>query len=98
MSDYSRIRDVLELEVLLFGGVPEKPEPVYGRDSHAHVQSRTTRTGIAPATMSTEDLQGPVVENFTVNFETGEISYGEYVPPPETLHDEGVSDRPEGDR
>jgi hypothetical protein len=37
-----KIRDILELEVFLFGGVPEIPDPVYGRDSFPRHDSRLT--------------------------------------------------------
>jgi|GEM_PF-4762527 len=43
-----RVRDVLDLEVFLFGGVPERPDPVYGRDNNDHVLSRTTRAEAIP--------------------------------------------------
>jgi hypothetical protein len=46
MSDPQRIRDMIEVEVFLFGGVPEFANPVYGHDAHRYVHSRLTRTGI----------------------------------------------------
>ena len=48
MADPDRVQDIIELEVCLFGGVPERPEPVYERDYHTYYEVRTTRTPIPP--------------------------------------------------
>ncbi len=42
----SKVRDLIELEVFLFQSVPERPNPVYGRDSFANVISRTSREAV----------------------------------------------------
>lgn len=44
------LADIIELEVFLFGGVPERPEPVYGHDANDSVVSRTTRAHCVPQT------------------------------------------------
>jgi hypothetical protein len=73
MAPASRIRDTLEVEVFLFGGVPERPEPVYGRDSHANVETRTTRSPIARSAEAGANVAGASLGRFSINVRTGEM-------------------------
>ena len=43
MYPINRDRDIRELEVVVFGGVPEVPQPVYERDTYAYSEVRRTR-------------------------------------------------------
>lgn len=81
MPDSQRLRDMIELDVFLFQGVPERPNPVYGRDSFASVQSRTSREIVeGTPDVVARAAKGQVVQVVTVNLVTGELSFGEFMP------------------
>ena len=83
MSDRQRIRDMIELEVFLFAGVPERPNPVYGRDSYANVRYRTTRALAVQELSLAKYTEGPpedMLQKISINPETGKIEFGEYHP------------------
>lgn len=68
-----RAAAILDLEVFLFGGVPERPEPVYGRDANDHVQCRTTRSQCAPPILPS--LAGSEAQQtYLINRKTLEIT------------------------
>lgn len=72
MSMGSRLRSVLELEVFLFGGTAETPQPVYERDAHHNRENRLTRME-APKHIRTPRRQGIVVGSLVADAETGEV-------------------------
>lgn len=70
------IRDNRELELFLFGGVPETPDPVYERDFHSHSESRMTRKPMELASTS-EALVGNIVGFIVFDPATGGVSFRE---------------------
>jgi len=83
MSKPDRIRDIMELEVFLFGGVPEMPEPVYERDSHTHSQVRTTRTPIEASALPNNEANEVSMGYVEMDLATGELTFSRFVPPGE---------------
>lgn len=47
-DDISRLRDIINFEVFLFHGVPERPNPVFGRDANDSVTVRQSREHFLP--------------------------------------------------
>jgi len=81
MPDLQRVHDLIELEVLLFQGVPERPNPVYGRDSYASVHSRNSR---ASAEHHQDEMQRSpamhVLQRISVDFQSGKIEFSDFTP------------------
>ena len=77
MYPVKRLREIRELELLLFGGVPETPEPMYERDVHSFSDFRTTRRGIASPPGSTHP-DGTTVGYMEIDIQTGEITISEF--------------------
>lgn len=69
----ARVADVLKLEVYLFGGVPERPEPVFGRDANASVLSRTTRSAPSRAADVIQGTGEPLYD-CVINLDTLEVT------------------------
>lgn len=73
MSSLSqRIIRMLKVEVYLFGGEPERPNPVYGNDAHQNVRVRNTRTCNANARLARSG-GGKVIEELIYDA-NGEIT------------------------
>ncbi|NQV28107.1 MAG: hypothetical protein HQ518_27460 [Rhodopirellula sp.] len=64
------MRDILELEVMLFGGVSERPEPVFGRDSYEHVLTRTTRSMENGPPVDDSEHVGKLISSFEIDIRT----------------------------
>ena len=84
VADIQIISDMIELEVFLFGGVPEIPNPVYGRDSYGNVHARLTRTGIgrsqrrgSPETGRESEI---LLQKIRIDSDAGTIEFGEFLP------------------
>ena len=77
MYPIERLRDIRELELYLFGGVPEVPEPMYERDVYDHADVRLTRSSVV-GYGGRESEQDVVVGYMEVNIETGEIYFKEF--------------------
>lgn len=77
---------MIDTEVFLFGGMPERPNPVYGRDSHANVHCRMTRSTVEPQlTGVSRDPENArqeeiVLQEITVDVEAGTIEFGPFLP------------------
>ncbi|GEM_PF-2764729 len=73
--------DMIEHDVFLWEGVPERPSAVYGRDGNDHVLSRggLTRESL-DADLTPTDGARHVFERMRVNFETGEITFSKFEP------------------
>ena len=86
MEKDRRLLDGIELEVFLFGGVPERPNPVYGRDGYENVVSRNTRSTVDECSFPRRKIQQrespeePILQTFVINFEEGTIEFGEFRP------------------
>lgn len=46
MASLRRLRAIRRLEFLVFGGVPESPEPMFERDANPHAEGRITGRAI----------------------------------------------------
>ena len=76
MYPLERLREIRELELFLFGGVPETPEPTYERDVHGFSGVRFPHCDLHD--MKTESLpQGEVVGWLEYHRDTGEVVYRE---------------------
>ncbi|HUQ69289.1 MAG TPA: hypothetical protein VM165_07200 [Planctomycetaceae bacterium] len=76
MSDLQLIRDMIELDVFLFGGVPELPDPIFGRDFLDYSQSRLTRSGVEDGSHSHKPLKlkpEHILQKVIIDFQTGTI-------------------------
>jgi hypothetical protein len=81
MPNLQRVRDLIELEVFLFQGVPERPNPVYGRDSYASVHSRTSRANVEHCQDETQRSPvGHMLQRISVDFQSGEITFSSFIP------------------
>lgn len=81
MTDIRRIEDMIELDVFLFGGVPEIPNPVYGRDAYASVQSRLTRSGLSGRRIEDKSRKfARTLQNITVNLKDDTLEFGKFIP------------------
>ena len=76
-----RVQDIIELEVFLFGGVPELPEPVYERDYHTYHEVRTTRNPIPPVRHRGAG-GAPSLGYIEIDLDSDEMTFSEFVPPP----------------
>ena len=73
MEMEGKLRDLLELEALLFGGIPEATTPVFERDVNSNAQDHPSYA--APFAFRRKlGLSGRVICRPTINWETGEIS------------------------
>ena len=52
-----RLRQIRRLEYLVFGGVPEAPEPMFERDGNPHAEGRLTGRALGGVDHSTADLE-----------------------------------------
>jgi len=81
MAYLQRLYDLVELEVFLFQGVPERPNPVYGRDSYANVHLRTTRSNIENnQDQMKRSPAGHVLQSVSVDFPSGKILFSKFSP------------------
>jgi hypothetical protein len=49
MASLRRLRSIRRLEYLVFGGVPEAPEPMFERDGNPQAEGRTTGRALGGA-------------------------------------------------
>lgn len=76
-----RLRDIMALEYFLFGGVPDTPEPMYGRgDYQFHTDIRHTRSATKNALPKRTDARGEIFGFIEMNVDTGEIIALEVAP------------------
>jgi hypothetical protein len=73
MSLDLRLFDALMLDVHLFGGTPETPEPVYERDANSHSASRTTRAMVLDGTTDSSKLTGPKIGRMEIDWDNGVV-------------------------
>ena len=59
MHTMDRLREILELDLVLFGGVPETAQPMYPADWHTHIDHRTTRAGLPNRSEQRRDIGKP---------------------------------------
>lgn len=78
MYTVNRLRDIRELDLFLFGGIPETPEPMFERDTHSFSESRTTRCGIISTTYF-EYHEGAVVGYLAADPESGDLIISEFM-------------------
>ena len=84
MADDRPLREFVELEVFLFGGMPELPNPVYGRDTYSHVHFRTSRSmaEVDDLDDSAICVQGTEVQSIQVDAD-GRVTFSQFRPPSE---------------
>jgi hypothetical protein len=68
------VRELVDLEVFLFQGVPERPNPVYGRDSFSSVASRMSREIVNPDHRE-NDSEPEADEELWIDLLTGDFHY-----------------------
>lgn len=76
MYPSDRDRDIRELEALVFGGVPETPQPVFERDTYAYSEVRTTRQGLCTSSGSfRRHPDGLTLGRIKLNVHTEELEF-----------------------
>ena len=76
MYPLSRVRDVRELDLFIFGGVPEIPEPNYERDIHAYSEMRTSRLNVnIPSANFTEQAKPIEIGHLILDVEKGVFTF-----------------------
>lgn len=72
MASLERLRAIRELELLVFGGVPEGPEPMFERDGNPQAESRTTGRALGGGRYPSVETHQPT-EFIEFDLETGEV-------------------------
>lgn len=85
MSVRQRLIDMIDFEVFLFQGVPERPDPVFGRDSHSSVHLRHTRRNVETTEnhANGEDNAsnaGRVLQEMWIDPDSGDLVFGPPLP------------------
>lgn len=73
MYSKKRYCDIRELELFLFGGVPETAEQMYERDSYGHSEIRITRKPISSCQYKTDPSNAVKIGECEIDFSTGEF-------------------------
>jgi hypothetical protein len=72
MASLERLRAIRELELLVFGGVPEGPEPMFDRDGNPQAESRVTGRALGGGRYPAVETHRPT-EFIEFDPETGEV-------------------------
>jgi hypothetical protein len=82
MYPVDRDRDIRELDVLVFGGIPEVPQPVFERDTYAYSELRRTRqlphSSVAARVNATDSAI--VLDLLHIDWASGEIQFEDVLP------------------
>lgn len=75
MYSTKRLSDIFELEIFLFGGVPETAEQMHEREFHCYSEPRLTRQELAPMRPAHDaDDKAEVVHRLRIQVATGEVT------------------------
>lgn len=72
MASLERLQANRELELLVFGGVPEAPEPMFDRDGNPQAEGRITGRALGGGRYPSVEA-GHSTEFFEFDPETGEV-------------------------
>lgn len=72
------IRDMIDVEVFLFDGIPEQPNPVYGRDSYQSVLARRTRSEVERSLPAACEPSGELLQKITIDFDKDLIAFSAF--------------------
>ncbi len=73
MPTLKRLRDIRELELFLFAGVPEVPESIYEVDALECAPVRTTGHRATIKQLQRDVSKDRIVGHVKINYETGQI-------------------------